>query len=50
MIALRLLPWTIVLAFIAGAFLFDWERLPSFTSLIITALVVLLSLWFPDKR
>ena len=45
----HLLPWTIFLAFVAGAFVFKWEELPPFTSLVVAVSVALLSLLFPDK-
>jgi hypothetical protein len=49
MMRLSLLPFTVFLAFVAGAFLFEWEKLPPFTSLAVAVAVVLLSLLFPDK-
>ena len=38
--------WVTFLAFVAGAFLFDWERLPPFTSLVVALVVVCWALVF----
>lgn len=48
----HLLPWTVFLAFVAGAFLFDWEQLPPYTSLAVAIVIVAAVLVFdkPDRR